>query len=271
VHIADFEDGASDMPFTVIGRQSPWGHQIRWNANANISVDPTNPDDVAVVWSDRGTPNPNATEDCFASPEPPTYDPCTAGPGSVVSIYLSESTDGGATWGPRTLVDNPGGVHQWFPWVDHLPDGRLVIAWDEDNQPSGAGEIPANDTFNHVLWIEGSGKQALMPNVAEGRTAVENIDVSVTHWSGQYVGEDDWPTVCGPAGYSDPPITDAAGKDCNEFHGDYTGMAVGSDGGINVVWTGLNRLVTSTQLDFYTGAMHDGYAQDAMFARRYAP
>jgi hypothetical protein len=271
VHIADFEDGASDMPFTVIGRQSPWGHQIRWNANANISVDPTNPDDVVVVWSDRGTPNPNATEDCFASPEPPTYDPCDAGPGSVVSIYLSESTDGGATWGPRTLVDNPGGVHQWFPWVDHLPDGRLVIAWDEDNQPSGAGEIPANDTFNHVLWIEGSGKQALLPNVAEGRTPVENIDVSVTHWSGQYVGEDDWPTVCGPAGYSDPPITDAAGKDCNEFHGDYTGMAVGSDGGINVVWTGLNRLVTSTQLDFYTGAMHDGYAQDAMFARRYAP
>jgi hypothetical protein len=271
VHIADFEDGASDMPFTVIGGQSPWGHQIRWNANANISVNPTNPNDVVVVWSDRGTPNPNATPGCFADPTPPTYDPCDAGPGSVVSIYMSESTDGGQTWGPRTLVDDPNGVHQWFPWVDHLPDGRLVIAWDEDNVPAGDGAIPANDTFNHVLWMQGSGKLPLQPNVAEGRTPVENIDVSVTHWAGQYVPQSAWPTVCGPAGYSDPPVTDAAGKDCNEFHGDYTGMAVGSNGSINVVWTGLNRLVTSPQLDVYTNAAHDGYAQDAMFARRYAP
>jgi hypothetical protein len=34
------------------------------------------------------------------------------------------------------------------------------------------------------------------------------------------------------------------------------------------VWTGLNRLAVSPQIDFYTGAAHNGYAQDAMFARR---
>jgi hypothetical protein len=90
----------------------------------------------------------------------------------------------------------------------------------------------------------------------------------VTHWAGQYVPEDAWPRICGPEGYTDPPVTDAEGKDCNEFHGDYTGLAVGSDGSINVVWTGLNRLATSPQRDFYTGGPHDGYAQDAMFARR---
>ena len=135
---------------------------------------------------------------------------------------MSESTDGGATCGPRTLVDNPNGVHQWFPWVDHLPDGRLVIAWDQDNVPAGSGEIPANDTFNHVLWIEGAGTQVLSPNVAEGRSPVENIDDSVTHWSGQYVPQSAWPTVCGPEGPD-------AGKNCNEFHGDffdYSGMIV---------------------------------------------
>ena len=55
------------------------------------------------------------------------------------------------------------------------------------------------------------------------------------------------------------------------FHGDYTGLATGSDGSINVVWTGLNRLETSPQLDFYTGDFHDGYVQDAMFARRFVP
>ena len=34
------------------------------------------------------------------------------------------------------------------------------------------------------------------------------------------------------------------------------------------VWTGLNRLATSPQVDFYLGGEHDGYAQDAMYARR---
>ena len=49
-------------------------------------------------------------------------------------------------------------------------------------------------------------------------------------------------------------MTNAEGKDCNVFHGDYTGLAVGSDNRINVVWTGLNRLATSPQIDAYTGA-----------------
>jgi hypothetical protein len=33
------------------------------------------------------------------------------------------------------------------------------------------------------------------------------------------------------------------------------------------VWTGLNRFVASQQIDPYTGGNHDGYAQDAMYAR----
>jgi hypothetical protein len=63
-------------------------------------------------------------------------------------------------------------------------------------------------------------------------------------------------------------VVDARGKDCNVFHGDYTGLAVDSSNRVHVVWTGLNRLATSPQIDFYTGAPHDGYAQDAMYAKR---
>jgi len=59
-----------------------------------------------------------------------------------------------------------------------------------------------------------------------------------------------------------------AGKACNAFHGDYTGLAVGPDGKVNVVWTGLNTRATSPQIDPYTGALHEGNRQDAMFARR---
>jgi hypothetical protein len=248
VPVAQLEDGASDMPFSVIGRQTIWGHQIRWASFGNLAIDPTDANELAVVWADRGTANPHATDGCAFEPRTaPDYDPCGAGPGSTVNVYMSRSHDGGYTWSTRTPVAQSSGS-QWFPWAAFKPDGTLAVAFDQDTAPAPA------DTFQHVLWVDGSGSQAL--------GSLEHPDVSVTHWAGQYVPESAWPAVCGPAGSSDP------GKDCNVFDGDYTGMAIGSDGSINVVWTGLNRMVTSPQIDFYTGEPHQGYAQDAMFARR---
>jgi hypothetical protein len=259
------EDGGSDTPWSVIGRQTMWGHQIRWGADGNISISPVDPDEITIVYSDRAQPNPNAASHphCLdtAPGEPPNYDPCNAGPSSNYAIWKVQSHDGGLHWDPRVLVeDGPG--QAWFPWSDYKPDGTLVVAWDQDTAASPA------DSFVHVLKVGGAHSIPLHPNVAEGRTATERIDVSITHWAGQYVSQANWPKICGPAGYTDPPITNAEGKDCNEFHGDYTGLAVGSDGSVNVVWTGLNRFDSSPQLDRYTGTRHDGYAQDAMFARR---
>lgn len=254
VQVVQLEDGFSDMPFSVIGRQTIWGHQIRWASAGNISVNPADPDDVTVVFSDRGTPNPNATAECFFTiGSAPDYDPCDAGPGSDTNVYQTRSLDGGETWGPRTLVSAGAGAHQWFPWSDHKSDGTLVIAWDQDISP------PPADAFEHVLFT-GGATEVLGP--------VERVDESVTHWAGQYVPESRWPAACGPAGYTDPPVVDAEGKDCNVFHGDYTGLVVDSTDRVHITWTGLNRLATSPQTDFYTGAKHNGYAQDAMYARR---
>ena len=256
VRVVELEDGASDMPWTVIGSQSPWGHQIRWNAWGNLTVNPMDPNDVVVVWADRDAANLGAPEGCLdeVPGEAPNYDPCNAGPGSDTDVRMSRSTDGGLTWSdPETVSDAAG--HQWFPWADHLSDGRLAIAWDEDTTAAPA------DTFEHVLWVEGEG-------APEAVGPAEHVDVSVTHWTGQYVPQTDWPKICGPAGYSDGTIADAAGKDCNVFHGDYTGLAVDSLDRVHVVWTGLNRMATSPQVDFYIGGEHDGHAQDAMYARR---
>jgi len=255
VAAVQLEDGSSDMPFSVIRRQTIWGHQIRWAPYGNISVNPTNPLDVTMVWADRGTANPNATAGCFVTASgglnigtAPNYDPCNAGPGSDTDVFTVRSLDGGVTWGARTLLHDDGvaGAHEWFPWADHQPDGTLVVAWDRDDVAAAGG-----DTFHHVLKIGGGAPASL--------GAPENPDVSATHWSGQYAAQANWPTACGGT---------TPGKDCNVFHGDYTGLAVGSDGSVNVVWTGLNRSVTTPQIDFYTGQPHQGYAQDAMFARR---
>jgi len=255
VPAVQLEDGASDTPYSVIRRQTVWGHQIRWTAIGNISVNPRNPLDLTIVFADRGTANANATEGCFTTASgglnigtAPNYDPCNAGPASDTDVFTVRSIDGGATWGSRTdlSADGATGAHEWFPWADHKPDGTLVAAWDRDDLPAATG-----DTFHHVLKIGGGAAATL--------GGAENPDVSVTHWSGQYVAQAAWPLACGGT---------TPGKDCNEFHGDYTGLAVGPDGSINIVWTGLNREATSPQIDFYTGEPHVGNAQDAMFARR---
>ncbi len=263
VPAVQLEDGLSDMPWSVISRQTIWGHQVRWNAAGNIVVNPKNSDEITIVFADRGAPNPAATAGCFITSEdglnigePPDYDPCDAKTDFDTDVFTVVSINGGLTWSGRQLIDDGRGAPQWFPWAGYLSDGRLVVAWDEDTEPAPA------DSFVHVLWIEGKGKEVLGPE--------EFPDVSVTHWAGQYVPRDRWPAACGPAGYTDPPVVNAAGKDCNVFHGDYTGLAVGPDDSINVVWTGLNMPATSPQLDPYTGAEHDGYRQDAMFARRTA-
>ena len=278
VPAAQLEDGYADMPWSIIGRQTIWGHQIRWTSAGTMVASPTYDgngpnEDLAIVYSDRGTPNPNADLVTFQDEEvpcyeaaladlyahAPTYDPCGAGPGSDTAVWVVTSSDGGATWSAPTALagTDSDGLQAWFPWAGYLSDGTLVAAWDQDDDPSDTVSsdppVTANDTFHHVYW-DGSALEQL--------GATEHPDVSATHWVGQYLPPTLWPTVCGPAGSTMP------GKDCNVFHGDYTGLAVGSDDSVNIVWTGLNALVTTPQLDWVTGELHQGYRQDAMFARR---
>jgi hypothetical protein len=275
--IAHLEDGAADTPWSVIGRQTVTGHQIRWQSPGTITADPTDSDHWVVVYNDNfaGT-HDNAPASCLnAIPgTAPDYNPCNAT--TNTNIYMAESWNGGTSWTPRIALDTAAG-DQWFPWADFRSDGSLAVAYDSNENIADPGG-DRDDTFNHVLATFAprtaaggaavrTSREVLIPDGA-GRQPTEQVDISVTHWAGQYVPESAWPRICGPDGYSDPPITNAEGKDCNVFDGDYTGLAVGPDDAINVVWTGLNRFATSPQIDAYTGRPHDGYAQDAMFARR---
>jgi BNR/Asp-box repeat len=277
VVIANLEDGAADTPWSVIGRQTVTGHQIRWQSPGTITADPNNPAHWVVVYNDNFAGTHDAAPASCLDDIPgtaPDYNPCEAV--TNTNIYLAESWNGGATWTPRIALDTATG-DQWFPWADFRSDGSLAIGYDSNENIADPGG-DRDDTFNHVLTtiaprtpaggpVNVTSREVLVPNGAS-RSPAEQIDISVTHWAGQYVPESAWPRICGPDGYTDPPVANAEGKDCNVFHGDYTGLAVGSDNRINVVWTGLNRLVVSPQIDAYTGEPHDGYAQDAMFARR---
>jgi hypothetical protein len=124
VPAAQLEDGVSDMPWSVIARQTVWGHQIRWNAAGNLSVNPNDPNDVTVVFADRGTPNPNASDACVLEVPggAPAYDPCNAGPSSDTNVYTTRSPTAGrpgraacrstpppATSGPRGSTTSPTG------------------------------------------------------------------------------------------------------------------------------------------------------------------
>ncbi|HSJ52015.1 MAG TPA: sialidase family protein, partial [Actinomycetota bacterium] len=53
VPVVQLEDGLSDMPYSVIFRQTVWGHQIRWAAAGTIAVDPNDPNTLSVIWADR--------------------------------------------------------------------------------------------------------------------------------------------------------------------------------------------------------------------------
>ena len=277
VVIAPLEDGAADTPWSVIGRQTVTGHQIRWQSPGTITADPTNTQHWAVVYNDNfAGVHDNAPASCLNDipGSAPDYNPCDAV--TDTNIYLAESWNGGASWTPRITLDGAAG-DQWFPWADFRSDGTLVVAYDSNENIADPGD-DRDDTFNHVLLTVAprspaggpavvAEREVLVPDGA-GRQPTEQVDISVTHWSGQYVPQSAWPRICGPDGYTDPPVVDATGKDCNVFDGDYTGLVVGSDNHVNVVWTGLNRRAVSPQTDAYTGLPHDGYAQDAMFSRR---
>ena len=209
------------MPYSVIGRQTVWGHQLRWTSAGNISVNPTNPDDVTVVFADRGTAEPERHRRLLRRRSPataPAYDPCNAGPSSNTNVYTSRSTDGGATWTGRQVFDarrGPPVVPVGRPQVRRHPRRRLGRG-----RPASRRRPRRSTTSSSTCCAPRRGKQTLGPQ--------ENLDVSVTHWAGQYVPAAGLADGVRPGRLHRPPVTDAEGKDCNVFHGDYTGLAVDS-------------------------------------------
>lgn len=129
VTVAGVVDGNYDFPWnTVDFRPTYQDSMFRTWAAGNIAADPTDPNHLAVVWSDmRDTSGLPFTP--FVSP----YDVTTNS-----DVVVSESTDGGATWSAPTAVALSG--DQWMPWATFDGSGHLRIGFFDRHY----------DTANHL-------------------------------------------------------------------------------------------------------------------------
>lgn len=97
-----------------------------------------------------------------------------------LDIFFRASTDGGASWTDRSVInDDDVGANQFEPGIDIGPDGRVDIAWyDFRNSPDGGqSEVGISDVY--YSFSENEGK-TFAPNVLVND---RQIDRSIGVWS----------------------------------------------------------------------------------------
>ena len=154
-------------------------------------------------------------------------------PVTNTDVFLTRSTDGGNSWSSPTQVnaaDTGSGNDQWFPWVDVDPSsGTVGIVYNDRSYDA------SHNTYGATLSESAAGGGSFSNQ--QVTTAASHARESVFFQAG--------PTVPGC-------------ETCTRFHGDYIGLAYGSDGKANTVWTDMR--------DFYAPA--GLYLQFVYFASR---
>ena len=129
-----------------------------------------------------------------------------ANPVTNTDVFLMVSSNGGTSWSGPTPVDSAAG-DQWFPWVDVNPtNGKIGILYNDRGSSNGA-------LYNASI-AEGMPGSLATTTVS---TASSNPTQSRFFRAGV--------TGC---------------ENCATFNGDYVGIAYGSDGKANMVWTDMS-------------------------------
>jgi hypothetical protein len=127
----------------------------------------------------------------------------SANPVTNSDVFITSSTNAGDNWSTPTQVDSGAG-DQWFPWVDVNPvTGTVGVLYND----RGASNGP---TYTAAL-AEGLPGSFVKTTVS---TAPANPTQSRFFRAGV-----------------------AGCENCATFHGDYIGLAYGSDGHANMTWT----------------------------------
>ena len=118
VHVDDLEDGGiegisfTDYPANVDGRATQTGFQFRTGSWGNLNVDPVT-GNLYAVWTD----NRDGLHD-------------VATPVTDTNVFMSLSTDSGATWSPPIRVTS-GVSDKWFPWAA-ARGGTVGVTYQEE-------------------------------------------------------------------------------------------------------------------------------------------
>jgi hypothetical protein len=125
-------------------------------------------------------------------------------PVTNTNVYVVSSTNG-TTWSSPAAVDT-GASDQWFPWADVNPrSGKIGVLYND--RPAGS---PSVHNASLAQGLPGSFSKSIVS------TATSHPTQSVFFQAG------------------------APGcETCAAFHGDYIGVAYGSDGKANLVWTDM--------------------------------
>jgi Neuraminidase (sialidase) len=213
VHVADLEDGGteaitfSDYPANADGRATQTGYQFRTGSWGNLGVDKTT-GKLYAVWTD----NRDGLHDV---PHPVTD----------TNVFMSTSTDGGATWSGVKRVTS-GAKDKWFPWVT-ARGGHVAVAYQQET------------TTGHYV------------------TRLAQSSNAGASWSQQTVS-----TAQSDANHSPWFRAGIPGcETCALFIGDYIGADIDTLGRVHVLWTDMRRDVSLPALGRFGKAQDAYYAR----------
>jgi hypothetical protein len=139
--VSSVEDGVADFPKSWLGDFTLQDSQFRLGGQGAIAADPTDPDHLAIVWTDMRN-SPSANNGRHQQP----YETVTN-----ADVMLSESTDAGRHWSAPDVVGANPRNDQWFPSVTFLSDGRLVVGMNDRAFDA------ANHRFAYSLSLQTAG------------------------------------------------------------------------------------------------------------------
>ncbi|MBM4248468.1 MAG: hypothetical protein FJ149_03360 [Euryarchaeota archaeon] len=151
-------------------------------------------------------------------------------------IYLSASTDGGATFSPNVRVDDgPPGTNASFPSLALSPSGRVAVAWEDTRAGDKDVRCALSDdgaTFSPSVRLnnDGSGREQLRPRLAAGSDGRFHA-VWYDNRSGDF---DIYYARSGGSGFLPERRVDDTG-DQGSFQA-LPAVAVGPDQTVHVVW-----------------------------------
>jgi len=187
----------NNFPVSAIGDTTLTGCQFDITSVENSATDPSDltGNTVYVVWADNRNGTAAATN---------------------MNVFLSRSTDGGATWTVYPVDTRPN--DQFYPWVSVAPNGRVDVGYMDRSYSVGQTVCQYGFTLTR-LTFDGAG---LVNSMIRTRVDTGLSDPNHSAWFSLANGN-------------------------SFFVGDYTGVATGSDGATWSLWTDERNIIPTLQ------------------------